>query len=321
MAASKSGSFQNLSVGVLTPLPGLSGIFLNGTPQFQSPPNGVTLAPTATGLPSTDIANSLTVSRGTSSIRLAPNEVAVGNAVTATGARCTALGCNVSATAADTVVLGSACSATAAGAIAAGTNCSAEGAASICLGSFSSALGANSIAVGNNTIAQADGGIAIGVSNNVHAGDTDAVLIGRLCDSFAPQVLSFGSISAPLTICETGDEHLFKYTPGTAVANPAIADFMGGVLVYSVAAPLVMLLPSAASFAAAIGSPTGANTGIRCLIVNQTASTITISDAADPDWTLTDSTSHVIAANSSREVLILKSSAPGDSPETCVFYM
>ena len=318
-----SNSFQNLAVGTLAPLPGISGIYINGAVNFAGALNGVTLAPMATGLMFDNSTDSFTVSRGISSVRLSTNEVAIGASVIATGSSVTAVGVGVTAIGPQSVAIGYGASSRGTQSVVVGSNSnSTNGDQGASLGFANSVNADYGVAVGYQETVSADGAIAVGhISTLTH---TDSVVIGSHGASLAANVATLGSNTVPLHVHETGEVHRYKYVPGLVTASPAVGDILGGILIYpdTALAPITMTLPSAASFGAAIGNACLPNTGVRCLVVNRSTFAVTVSAGADADWTILDSLgAGVIAANTSRDIIFTKSSLAGAVVITCSCYM
>jgi len=316
MATSRSISngAQNLSVGTLSPLPGTAGIYFNGLTTCAF--NGVTTAPTAAGLPSSNSTDSFTISRGTSAIRLAPSELAFGPHCTASGAGAVSAGVSCAATGAGSVASGqdATASGTSALAIAAGGLATAAGNQSVAVGTEHQVTGTGAIAVGNSAVLQANYAIALGRST-VPVTYTDAVAIGLGATPLGPQTVAFGGNA---TIHETASGHRFKYVPVALTTNPTVADIMGGLLTYNGVSDVIAVLRPAAQFAAAMGVSATIGSSVHCTVVNQSAFAIIFVTDLDTNWTLADSTNHTIAANTTRELTIIKT---GNDPVTCAFYM
>ena len=319
-----SNMVQNLAVGTISPLPGAAGVFINGSTNSGGAINGVTILPDAPGMVHNDPQYSFTLTKGgppASVIALSYDELAMGNDTTATGEFAIALGVSVSAAGQDSVAVGRELSATGLASVCVGYSCAAVNSNACAFGVNNFAGGVWSTVLGSESYVGANYAASLGQHNVVSDAHTNSVLIGGQANSFAANVASIGSNTIPLRMHETKDGHKFKFTVGFVTANPSVADLSGGILTYAVAAPITMTLPSALSFVADIGEPTLAGTGVRCTIINNSASAITLSAGGDPDWTLFNSTSDIIAANTTRELFIVKTSAPGAVTLTCTCYM
>ena len=319
MAASrrKSQSLQNLNVGTLSPLPGSAGIIINGDLlPVSGILNGVAVSSSAVGLPSNDAANSFSVSRGTSSLRCTTGQLGANATATVVAV---AIGKGANSAAVNGEALGY-------GAVAAHQKTTVVGSGSTAGQPFGTTAGFNSWTysmestnLGSNSVAASARCTSVGHNNAVN--EDYAVIIGSHGTSMGVGVYSLGTNTVPLAVHETKEGHVFRHTPYVLTATPTYSNLKGGILTYHSPDPLTVTLPTAALFVAGIRPAALAGTGIRCTIVNNSPVAVTISAGGDVNWTLADSTSHVIAANSTRLLVLVKSSAPNAATPTATLYM